>query len=84
MSFLKIAQQSFVCEYFLAIPIDVPKFKLIEGQIKELQGMVPTPRAQNDQKSKGKIGLIFLIVFVKSIDVSMGTDFRYAPEELIC
>ena len=37
-SFLKIAQQFFVCEYFLLIPIDVPSFKLIEGQIKELQG----------------------------------------------
>ena len=40
-SFLKIAQQFFVCEYFLLIPIDVPTFKLIEGQIKELQGVVP-------------------------------------------
>ena len=30
-SFLKIAQQFFVCEYFLLIPIDVPSFKLIEG-----------------------------------------------------
>ena len=40
-SFLKIAQQFFVCEYFLLIPIDVPSFKLIEGQIKELQGVVP-------------------------------------------
>ena len=39
--FLKIAQQFFVCEYFLLIPIDVPIFKLIEGQIKELQGVVP-------------------------------------------
>ena len=41
MSFLKIAQQFFVCEYFLLIPIDVPSFKLIEGQAKELQGVVP-------------------------------------------
>ena len=40
-SFLKIAQQFFVCEYFLLIPIDLPSFKLIEGQIKELQGVVP-------------------------------------------
>ena len=40
-AFLKIAQQFFVCEYFLLIPIDVPSFKLIEGQIKELQGIVP-------------------------------------------
>ena len=40
-SFLKIAQQLFVCEYFLLIPIDVPSLKLIEGQIKELQGVVP-------------------------------------------
>ena len=39
-SFLKIAQQFFVYEYFLLIPIDVPSFKLIEGQIKELQGVV--------------------------------------------
>ena len=41
MSLLKIAQQYFVCEYFLLIPVDVPSFKLIEGQIKELQGVVP-------------------------------------------
>ena len=61
MSFLKIAQQFFVCEYFLLIPIDVPSFKLIEFQIKELQGMVsntPPPWAENDQKSPGRIGLI--------------------------
>ena len=57
-SFLKIAQQFFECEYFLLIPIDVRSFKLIEGQIKELQGVVPnTPRAENDQKSPGRIGL---------------------------
>ena len=57
-SFLKIAQQFFVCEYFLLRPIDVPSFKLIEGQIKELQGVVPnTPWAENDQKSPGRIGL---------------------------
>ena len=37
-----------MCEYFLLIPIDVPNFKLIEGQIKELQGVVlNTPRAEN-------------------------------------
>ena len=41
MSFLKIAEQFFVCEYLLLIPIDVPSFKLIEGQIKELQEVVP-------------------------------------------
>ena len=58
MSFLKIAQQFFVCEYFLLIPIDVPSFKLIKGQIKELQRVVPnTPQAENDQKSPGRIGL---------------------------
>ena len=57
-SLLKIAQQFFVCEYFLLIPIDVPSFKLIEDQIKELQGVVPnTPKAENDQKSPGRIGL---------------------------
>ena len=57
-SFLKIAQQVFVCEYFLLIPIDVPSFKLIEGQIKELQVVVPnTPWAENDQQSPGRIGL---------------------------
>ena len=56
-SFLKIAQQ-FLCKYFLLIPIDVSSFKLIEGQIKELQGVVPnTPWAENDQKSPGRIGL---------------------------
>ena len=32
----KIAQQFFLCEYFLPIPIDVASFMLIEGQIKEL------------------------------------------------
>ena len=47
-----------MCEYFLVIPIDVPSFKLMEGQIKELQGVVPnTPSgAENDQKSPGRIG----------------------------
>ena len=30
-----------MCEYFLLIPIDVPRFNLIEGQIKELQEVVP-------------------------------------------
>ena len=35
-SFLKIAQQFFVCKYFLLIPIDVPCFKLIDSQIQEL------------------------------------------------
>ena len=58
-SFLKIAQQFFVCEYSLLITIDIPSFNLIEGQIKELQGLVPNtpPRAENDQKSPGTIGL---------------------------
>ena len=48
-----------MCEYFLLIPIDVPSFKLIEGQIKELQGwyQTPPPQAENDQKSPGRIGL---------------------------
>ena len=50
-----------MCEYFLVIPIDVPSFKLIEGQIKELKGVVPNtpppPRPENDQKSPGRTGL---------------------------
>ena len=47
-----------MCEYFLVIPIDVPSFKLIEGQLKELQGVVPTPpQAENDKKSLDRIGL---------------------------
>ena len=50
-SFLKIAQQFFVCEYFLLIPIDLPSFKLIEGQIKELQGVVSnTPGLRMTEK----------------------------------
>ena len=58
MSFLKIVQQFFVCEYILLIPIDVPSFQFIEGQIKQLQGVVPNiPQAENDQKSPGWIGL---------------------------
>ena len=52
-SFLKVAQQFFVCEYFLLILVDIPSFKFIEGQIKELQGVVPN-RAENDP---GRIGL---------------------------
>ena len=32
----QIAQQCFVCEQFLLLPIDIPSFKVIEGQIKEL------------------------------------------------
>ena len=59
-SFLKITQQFFVCEYFLLIPIAVPSFKLIEGQIKVLQGVVSnTPQAESDQKGPGRIGLKF-------------------------
>ena len=37
---------------------------MIEGQIKKLQLVVPkthTPRAENDQKSPGRIGLSFLL-----------------------
>ena len=58
-SFFKIAPQFFVFEYFSLIPIDVTSFKLIEGQIKELQGVVPnTPsRDENDQKKQGRIWL---------------------------
>ena len=58
MPFLKIGQQFFACKYFLLIPIDVQSFKLIEGLIKELQGVVlNTSLAENDQKSPGRIGL---------------------------
>ena len=57
-----------MCEYFLLIPIDVTSFKLIEGQIKELQGVVPnTPRAENDQKSPGRIGLKFTVRRIRNI-----------------
>ena len=57
-----------MCKYFLLIPIDVPSFKLIEGQIKELQGVVAnTPRAENDQKSPSRIGLSFELDFIASI-----------------
>ena len=53
MSLLKIAQQFFVCEYFMLIPTDVPSFKLIEGQIKELQGVVPnTPGLRITKKAR--------------------------------
>ena len=48
-SFLKIADQFFVYGHFLLIPIDVPSYKLIEGQRKELQGH---PWAENDQKAR--------------------------------
>ena len=58
MSFLKIDQQFFCLSIFLIMLIDVPSFKLIEGQLNELHGVVPnTPRAENDQKSPGRIGL---------------------------
>ena len=64
MSFLKIAWQIFGGEYFLLLPIDVSSFKLIEGQIKELQGVVPnTPCAENDQKSPGRVGLKFYLLY---------------------
>ena len=46
-----------MCEYFLLIPIDVLSSKLIEGQIKELQGVVtntPPPQAENDQQKPGQ------------------------------
>ena len=45
----------FVCEQFLLIPIDVPSFKSIEGQIKELQGVVPkTPPGWEWPKKPGQ------------------------------
>ena len=48
-----------MCNYFILIPIDVRSFKLIEGQIQELQGgyQILPPLAENDQKSPGRIGL---------------------------
>ena len=55
-SFLKIAQQFFVCEHLLLIPIDVASFKLIESQIKELQGVVPnTPGLRMTKNSLARI-----------------------------
>ena len=52
-SFLKKAQQFFVCEYFSIIPIAMQSFKLIEGQIKELQGVVPnTPGLRMTKKAR--------------------------------
>ena len=46
------------------IPIDIPNFKLIEGQIKEQQGVVPkTLRAENDHKSPSRIGLSMHLLF---------------------
>ena len=63
-SFLKIAHQFLVCEYFYSfLPIDVPSFKLIEGQIKELLGVVPNtlPPGWEWQKSPGRIGLRLLL-----------------------
>ena len=53
-SFLKIAQQFFVCEYFLLIPIDVLSFKVIEGQRKELQGVVPNTPGLRMTKKPGQ------------------------------
>ena len=51
-SFLQIASQLLVCEYFLLIPIDVPSFKLIEAQIKELQGWYQTPPSSGLRMTK--------------------------------
>ena len=54
-SFLKIAQQYFVCEYFSLIAIHVPSFKLIEGQIKELVWVVPNiPSGLRMTKKRGQ------------------------------
>ena len=51
-SFLKIAQQ-FLCVSIFYIPIDVPSFKLIEGQIKGVQGVVSnTPRLRMIKKAQ--------------------------------
>ena len=71
MSFLKIALQFLVCEYFLLIPIDVPSFKLIEGQLKKLQVVVPnTPPAENDQKAQAG-------------RVNHYLDYHFVPEKLL-
>ena len=83
-SFLKIAQQ-FLCEYFLLIPIDVPSFKLIEGQIKELQGVVPnTPGAENDQKSPGRIGLSQKKISINQYIIKKLTIWRNRIYNLFC
>ena len=77
MSLLKIAQQFFVCKYFLLIPIDVPSFKLIEGQLKELQGGgTKHPGAENDQKSLGRIGL--------NINIESGENLPPPPALAVC
>ena len=55
MSFLKIAHQFSVCEYFLLIPIDVPSFTLIEGQIK-IKGVVPNTNPGLRMTKKARAG----------------------------
>ena len=59
--------------------MDVPSLKLIEGQIKELQVVVSTPlRAENDQKSPGRIGLrsLLSLVSIKPITTTTMTIFK--------
>ena len=47
----------FTVSSFLLITIDVPSFNSIEGQIKELQGVVPnTLDLESYQKSPDRIG----------------------------
>ena len=57
-SFLKIAEQFFVCEYFLLIPVAVLSFKLIEGQIKELQRVT---KEQPKKPGQDRVNIVFLL-----------------------
>ena len=69
-----------MCEYLLLIPIDVASFKLIKGQIKELQGVVPnTPRAENDQKSPVRIGLKNSVAQARCEPTVFGFQFDTSP-----
>ena len=79
-SFLKIAQQCFVCEYFLIIPIDVRSFKLIEGQIKDLQGVIPNTPWLRMTKKPGQDRVmpgVHLIITIATIVEKSVSDHSY-------
>ena len=56
---------------------------MIEGQIKELQGVVPDtpPLAENDQKSPGRIGLRNSIFKCKLYLIPGYIDFRVGDDD---
>ena len=83
-SFLKLAQQFVLCEYFLLMLTDVPSFRLIEeGRIKELQ----TPPGWEWPKSPDRLGITlnekFDVINDEKFEVSDSSNVLVCPNPYI-